>query len=132
MFWRVTTDGSDIECRKASGAGAQNELWVENYHEHDKKRGGLMRETGCPGPAAIGLESIGFCDLPLFEYKLTGDGFLAGFPFIPTHPFLTIPERIPSISAGSPIGGLSVGHEFDVRVTQIPNGWDTKLFPGLI
>ncbi|PTL80328.1 N,N-dimethylformamidase beta subunit family domain-containing protein [Vitiosangium sp. GDMCC 1.1324] len=119
MFWRVSYDGSVIECRKypTEVGGFGNAKWGELYHEHDHQRGGLMREAGHPGWKVLGLECVGY-DGPHVPYAVTN----------PTHTYFQSPEQLP-VSAGTQLGGaIAVGHEWDVRLQQIP-GSNTPAIP---
>jgi hypothetical protein len=111
MFWRVSYDGSVIECRKlpTTVGGFVNAKWGELYHAHDHQRGGLMREAGYPEWKVLGLECVSF-DGPFVPYVVTN----------PLHSYFQGPEPIP-VSNGTQLGGAAaVGHEWDVRLQQIP------------
>ncbi|MCF6310836.1 MAG: HEAT repeat domain-containing protein [Verrucomicrobiales bacterium] len=60
LFWRVTIDDElgVIECRKidTSLGGRKHAASGEIYHSYDAKRGGLMRHSGYPSWAVIGLD----------------------------------------------------------------------------
>src|SRR5262245_585542 len=114
MFWRVSYDDSVMECRKKGQADGErpNAEWGELYHEHDHQRGGLMREAGCPGWQAIGLESVGYSGV-FYPYKVTE----------PTHAFFQTPEKI-EVVCGTALGGaFAVGHEWDARLDSIPEDY---------
>jgi hypothetical protein len=110
MFWRVSYDGSVMECRKKGQEGGErpNAEFGELYHQHDHQRGGLMREAGCPGWQAIGLESVGYGVYA--PYTVTN----------PTHAFFQTPEAI-AVDEPPELGGeLAVYHEYDARLDAIP------------
>jgi N,N-dimethylformamidase len=132
-YWRVTHNGDGvIECRKYAGisnnfegnpelntGGDPYSGWGELYHEHDKKRGGLMREAessraDAPGPfpawQLTGLECVGY-DGTSSAYTVTDTGA--------SHKYFTTPEPT-NLAAKHMIGGDNcVGHEYDVRATRI-------------
>ncbi|WNG41355.1 hypothetical protein F0U61_52430 [Archangium violaceum] len=111
MFWRVSYDGSVIECRKlpSSVATFENAKWGEIYHEHDHQRGGLMREVGYPAWKVGGLECVGY-DGKHVPYTVTA----------PLHTYFTTPEQL-SVQEGTELGGpFAVGHEWDVTLQALP------------
>jgi hypothetical protein len=121
MFWRVTysPDGSVIECRKkpSTVGGFDEAQWGELYHQHDKARGGLMREAGSPAWQTIGLECVGYG--PSSQYKVTA----------PSHPLYHFPEDIP-VAVDTPLGGpQDVFHEWDVRPPMIPGSLTPAMPP---
>jgi hypothetical protein len=122
MFWRVSFDAArDImECRKLpeSVGGRSDNLIGELYHSHDRARGGLMREAGHPAWRVIGLECVGY------------DGSAGTYAVeAPLHPFFQGPEPL-GVSAGQALGTGAVGHEYDVRLTQIPGSFTPAPLPG--
>jgi hypothetical protein len=118
MFWRVSDDGSVIECRKPGGiaGGFAATPPGEIYHQADRKRGGLMREAGLRGADAIGMESIGIGG-PCCDFKVKAPG----------HAHFLLPETIPGIAMNSILAAGAVGHEWDVTPQRIPGGWSGSL-----
>jgi|GEM_PF-389118 len=115
MFWRVSFDPTStiMECRKwpsGTAGGSANAAPGELFHSQDGLRGGLLRQCDRPAWKLTGLESIGW------------NGLSPNATFVVTqanHPLFQAPEPI-SVQNGSLLGApLSVGHEFDVRVTTI-------------
>jgi N,N-dimethylformamidase len=122
MFWRVSFDaaGEIMECRKlpASVGGRTDTLVGEIYHSHDRARGGLMRECGYPAWRVIGLECIGY------------DGAFGSYVVqAPQHPFFQSPEPL-GVLQGQALGSGAVGHEYDVRLSQIPGPYSPAPPPG--
>ena len=144
MFWRVSYDNSVIECRKlpwnlafspppppgqppvdpcdwlhcgtVSGSigPSSTPQWGELYHEHDHRRGGLMREAGYPAWQVTGLDTA-FMGVPLFSYKVTDEG----------HALFHAPEQI-DVSYGQQLGGIyGVGHETDATLQSLSQNPET-------
>jgi hypothetical protein len=111
MFWRVSFDPAEeiMECRKLpENVGGRTERVGEIYHSHDGARGGLMREAGYPAWRVLGLECVGF------------DGSLGSYLVqTPQHPLFRTPEPL-GLSKGETLGRGAVGHEYDVRLSEVP------------
>ena len=110
MFWRVSIEDGVVECRKLpiGVGGFSNNLAGELYHEHDQRRGGLMREAEHPAWRCIGLECVGYSG-PMMDYRVTQA----------SHPFFRSPEDVP-VGHNSVLGAGAVGHEWDVRRASLP------------
>jgi hypothetical protein len=121
MFWRVSFDdaGEIMECRKLPpSVGGRTEAVGEIYHAHDGARGGLMRESGYPASCVIGLETVGY------------DGSFGSYLVqTPQHPFFQGPEPL-DVLQGQVLGNGAVGHEYDVRLSEIPGPFNPTGVPG--
>ena len=121
MLWRTSFDEEVMECRKFDDhiGGRPNAFVGELYHTHDHRRGSLMRECGLPSGRVIGLEAAGWGGVNSIKefapYRVTDAD----------HPLLTTPtptnlrkgDKFGQAAGGG--GPLAVGHEWDVRVSQI-------------
>jgi hypothetical protein len=121
MFWRTSFDDEVMECRKFDDqiGGRPNAMVGELYHTHDHRRGSLMRECGLPSGRVIGLEAAGWGAIDRIEefapYTVTDAD----------HPLLTTPtptnlRKGDTFGMAAKAGGpCAVGHEWDVRVSQL-------------
>ncbi len=123
MFWRVSfdKDGTVMECRKfpVDVLGSSNATVGELYHSHDSRRGGLMRECGYPAWSLFGLECVGYWSTNASNFEVYHTEKHDHFLFNQPNPV--------SLKHGDTFGHASngglpkaVGHEFDVRVTNLP------------
>jgi N,N-dimethylformamidase len=130
MFWRVTFDPDCkvMECRKFDPeiGGREGATPGELYHTDDHRRGSLLRECGRPAWKIVGLECIGWWDptpKDLVPYEVVAAD----------HRLFHEPEVV-GLAKGDSLGHAAegklpraVGHESDVRVSQIMA--ITKQFP---
>lgn len=115
MFWRVSFDDdlTVMECHKLEGIPGGDTPIGEIFHSHDGLRGSLMRECGYPAYDLIGMESVGFWnnDKPQAYTCVSPDFFLFKYP------------NDIGLTQGAKFAQGSVGHEWDVRVSQMePTG----------
>lgn len=122
MFWRVSFDpqGAVMECRKHDPAigGRESATPGELYHADDGRRGSLLRECGRPAWKVLGLECIGW-------WGSGPNDFLAYETVAADHPLFREPAAV-ELTNGQSFGSAgegklpgAVGHETDVRVSQI-------------
>jgi Concanavalin A-like lectin/glucanases superfamily len=115
MFWRVDYDinMTAMECRKhaptSTGAQVEDGDFGTAWHTSDKKIGGLLRNAGHPGAAIIGMESAGY-GAPFVAYQVVNETH-----FLFQNPF---PISLTGGLLGTSLP-LPVGHEWDVRVSQL-------------
>jgi N,N-dimethylformamidase len=122
MCWRVTYDSETMEARRKLPGGTENTWFGEQYHEHDKLSGGSLREAGTPAWQITGLDTIGYGNS-------NSTSFNAYTAKLPNHVFLQSPE-VSGVSSVSPVFGTNaVGHEYDVRIVNIPSGISTTPTP---
>ncbi len=111
MFWRVSFDDEQtvMECHKLEGIPGGDTPIGEIFHSHDGLRGNLMRECGYPAYELIGLESVGFWNnnKPQAYTCMAPDFFLFKYP------------HDVGLTEGAKFAHDSVGHEWDVRVSQM-------------
>jgi len=114
-FWRVSLKDGVMECRKLPPNVAVDVAEVsvgEIFHEHDKKRGGWLRETGRSAWQVVALECSGFSAETQAPFVVTADD----------HEFFATPERIGLTNAQSIGGALGVFHEWDATLGAISDG----------
>ena len=122
MFWRVSfnDDGTVMECRKVDAPGYQisPDRRGETWHSQDRRRGGLMRESGFPAWKLIGLETFGWINIHPEQF---GPYHIEQA----NHFLFTLPEPV-GIKRGDILGQASEGglpaangHEFDAQLSTI-------------